>query len=68
MTGDAIEVAEFAIGDTDICRVDIAVYLPSHFAMRDGDLAQFVGHKHQLGERSLFKAQDAFFDIQEFFL
>ncbi len=35
VAGDAIEVAEFAVGDTHIGGIDVAVDLPGDLTMRD---------------------------------
>ena len=68
MAGNALEITEFAIGDTNVRGVDIAIYLPGHLTVRNGDLPQFIAHLHQVCKRGIFEEEHAFFDIQEFLL
>src|SRR5215831_13352104 len=55
MARNAVEIAEFAIGNTYIGSIYISVYLPCHFPMRYLLFTQFICNKHQFGQWSLMK-------------
>jgi len=48
MTGTTKEIAELAVCNTDIGRIDIPVDLPGHLAMWYLYLAQFIGYESQI--------------------
>jgi hypothetical protein len=55
------EIAKFAISDTDICRIDISVDLPSNFAVRNLYFAKFIGYISQIRRSRMFVEVNAFF-------
>jgi hypothetical protein len=65
---DAIEVAEFAVGDADIGGIDIPVDLPGYFSMRDLVFTQLVGYLHQFGQGRMSEEKNPFFFIEKFFI
>jgi hypothetical protein len=62
---DAIKVAEFAIGDTDIGGVHIPVYLPGHAAMGHLLLPQLIANEHQVCQGGVMVEVHTFFHAQE---
>jgi hypothetical protein len=60
MTGNAIEIAEFAIGYAHVGGVHVTVYDPGHLAIVPLGLPELVGNKHQVGERGMFKQELTF--------
>ena len=63
VAGYAIEIAEFAVGDTDIGGIDIPVYLPGDLSMGHGHFPKLVGEVHELCEGGVLEEKDAFFHV-----
>ena len=57
MAGNAIEIAEFTIGNANIGGIYIPVDLPGNFSVRHLLFPQFIGHIHQFGKRGVFKQE-----------
>ena len=66
MTGYAIEITEFTVGNTYVGSIYVAIDLPGNFAVGHLFFAAFVGHVHQLGEGGIFKKEHAFFYAKKF--
>ena len=65
---NTVEVAEFAVGYTNIGGVYIAVYLPGYFSVLDSLFSQRIGGKHQVGQRGMSKQVHTLFNGQKRFI
>ena len=65
VTGDAVEIAEFTIGDTDVGGIDVSVDLPGNFSVWYLDLPQFVGNMYEIGQRRLVVQVHSFLQGQK---
>jgi hypothetical protein len=65
MTGYAVEITEFAIGDTDVGGIDVTVDLPGYLSMRHLFATQFIGQEHQISQRGFFIKLHPFFYRQK---
>ncbi len=59
--GPAVEVAELAVGDTDVGGIAVAVDDPGDRLLRHRLEAELVGDVHQFGGGGVFEQPDAFF-------
>jgi hypothetical protein len=66
MTGNAIEIAELTIGNTDISGIEVAVYDPGNLLGIGFLEAQDVGCLRQCCQGGMFKKINAFIRTEEF--
>jgi hypothetical protein len=64
--GYSVEIAEFAIGDTNVGGIDIPVDLPGHAPMRYLFFAEFVSQEHQVSKWCVMVKKYAFLHGKEF--
>jgi hypothetical protein len=60
-----VEITEFAIGDANICGINIPVDLPGDPSMAYLPFPDFVGNKDQFAQRSIFEEKNTFLHAQE---
>src|SRR6187402_3513008 len=62
---DAIEIAEFAVGETNVGGIDVPVDLPGDLAMGDLHFPEFVGQVHEFGQGGVLKEEYAFVRVEK---
>ena len=59
--GSPVEITEFAVGNTDIGGIGVAVYDPGDHIAGNVALPQLVARVHEFRSRGVFKKEHAFF-------